>query len=708
MPPLHLHSFIPSFNQTYTDTNKLNKGMFRRVLNRSSDFSEDAPPSSSLSPSNGGGGGGGGGAAGRQSAASNPEGPSSRMKSFTDRFPSRKRGRRNGTLPGPSPAEQAAHTAARLSNMSGSGRSVYSTTAEDLMSIQSTITIETTRTSYNENRKPIPTYSRMAESSTKNSHQVFCNPMNALRNLKTAHNDIVVTQIYLKDLTINKSICSAFLALIRGDNKSWESMAVDILRQKARWESITFEECQNNAKPVTIRRPSRVILPQVHQQDEYLEVCISFIISLDNTSHLHLSNLLLQQAFTLQSITFAKHLVKLQFDLMDLSATIGTLCHCLPQNTSLETIIASRCGLTDHQLAAIMGSLPDQLLELRLFGNKCRTQGLAAAALLMQEHNKLQILDLSYQHIFPKAKDKNSNSNKKGNEEDEDVFDISWLMAALMSNTTLITLDLDNTGIDDGQLRHIIQALCENTTLEEIMLNHNCITNDGVAALAARFYEMQGLKKISMYSNLFDEPTSAPPPTEITTPSVASHSTQKRGNQRDPPTVHSPSIRIPSYSNNSNHNNDSYDDEYDDDDDDDDDRTINTAVSSLADETVFQLMENNPTSLPASMEEEEPQQPYAFDRSSSNNGGGHGDGGVQEHYYNDPTDYDESVAPTEYDEVSIDTEAEAALAYAGYNVTNPRLVPNDDDDDSAAAADDDEMPPPIPGADFARNNTTTF
>jgi hypothetical protein len=566
------------------------------------------------------------------------------------------------------------------------GRSVFST-AEDLMSIQSTITIETTRTSYNENRKPIPSFSQLAEHSTSNSHQVFCNPMNALNNLKNAENDIVVTHIYLKDLTINKDICSAFLALIRGDNKSWESMAVDILRQKARWESITFEECQNNLKPVPIRRPSRVVLPQIHEKDEYLEVCISFIISLDNTAHLHLSNLALEQPFTLQSITFAKHLLKLQFDLMDLSQTIGTLCHCLPQNTSLETLIASRCGLNDHQLGALMGSLPDQLLELRIFGNTCRTQGLAAAAILMQEHNKLQILDLSYQHLT-------RNHQKKGRDEedDEDMFDISWLMAALMSNTTLITLDLDNTGIDDNQLRHIIQALCENTTLEEIQLNHNYITNDGVAALGARFPEMQGLKKISMYSNLFDTPTTAPPPTEITTPSVMSNSTQKHSNHQD---ARSPSIRIPSYQ---GHDDDSSTEG--DDDDDDDDRTINTAVSSLADETVFQQMEHNPTMLPESMQDEVAQAPFAFERNGGDGSSpAYGHKGEQQHYFDDTDDYDESVCPTEYDEVSVFTEAEATAAYE-YNPRDAPITPEEEEEGP--------MPPPIPGAEFARNNTTTF
>jgi hypothetical protein len=276
------------------------------------------------------------------------------------------------------------------------------------------------------------------------------------------------------------------------------------------------------------------------------------------------------------------------------------------------------------------------------------------------------------------------------------MFDISWLMAALMSNTTLITLDLDNTGIDDNQLRQIIQALCENTTLEEIMLNHNYITDDGVAALAARFPDMQGLKKISMYSNLFDTPTTAPPPTEISTPSVMSNSTQKRSNQHN---VHSPPIRIPSYQVHDDNSSTEGDD--DDDDDDDDDRTINTAVSSLADETVFSQMEHNPTMLPESMQDEIAQAPFAFER----NGDvvpspAYGHKGEQQHYFDDTGDYDESVCATEYDEVSVFTEAEAAATAAyEYNRRDASVAPEEEEE---------PMPPPIPGAEFARNNTTSF
>jgi hypothetical protein len=562
-----------------------------------------------------------------------------------------------------------------------SGRSVYST-AEDLMSISTNITIETTRTSYNENRKPIPSFSQIHEHGHKQSHQIFCNSMNALQNLKSAHNDIVATQIYLKELTIDKSICSAFLALIRGDNKSWESMAVDILRQKARWESITFEECGNSSTKLK-NRASRAILPQNQTQDQYLEVCISFIISLDNCAHLHLSNLILQQTFTLQSLTFSKHLVKLQFDLMDLGPTIDTLCDCLTQNTSLEILIASRCGLVDDQLAALFGALPDQLLEIRVFGNKCRTQGLAAASMLIQDHKYLQILDLSYQHL-PK-KDRNGPPPKE-----EDDFNISWLMAALMTNDTLLTLDLDNTAVDDDDLRHIINALCENSTLEELMLNHNFITNEGVAMLSARFDKMQGLKKLSMYSNLFELQNTAPP-TEITAPSVTSRTpTVSHGNKIPIATTNAnaPTVHIP-YHQNHIHGEDDSDYETD-----DDDKTINTAVSSLADETVFrEMMEGNPKDLPVVGYEELPQAPYPFQHNKTPEK--YKGGNEQLQYFNDGQDYDESVCATEYEEVSVFTSTDYPAAE-----TEDRV--------SDLAYETSEAVQGIPDAEFVRSNTTTF
>ena len=230
------------------------------------------------------------------------------------------------------------------------------------------------------------------------------------------------------------------------------------------------------------------------------------------------------------------------------------------------------------------------------------------------------------------------------------------------------------------------------------MLNHNFITNDGVSALAARFHEMTGLKKISMYSNLFDAPTMAPPPTEIMTPSVSSSATQKQRNANGQTTTtttttntNNPTISIP--------HNGSYEE-----DEDDDDRTINTAVSSLADETVFQQMESNPTMLPA-QDTEVPQEPFQFPRADDGQMFGDKVEG-EHHYFDDGQDYDESVAPTEYEEVSVYTEVEDTHD-ASYTYGEPM------------EADDDSVPPYNPEATmatqsiadaggFVSNNTTSF
>jgi len=100
----------------------------------------------------------------------------------------------------------------------------------------------------------------------------------------------------------------------------------------------------------------------------------------------------------------------------------------------------------------------------------------------------LKILDLSFQHI-----------------DLDEEFDIKGFAKALGGNKTLKVLDLDNDSLNDGHLTHIVDALCRNNTLEELRMNHNKITGEGVAMLGARYGDMKGLKKISMYSNLFDD-----------------------------------------------------------------------------------------------------------------------------------------------------------------------------------------------------------
>jgi hypothetical protein len=359
------------------------------------------------------------------------------------------------------------------------------TTDDDIESVYTTITVETTRTKENENRKPLGPFSGYFKKDKKEATtEIIVSAQDPVTDLQLAINDITKLSICMKDVHIDHDVTSHFLKLMRGDGRSWEAIAVDILRQKARWQSIVLEECtsQNDAANI-----------QSDNNEDYLDLILAHILAVDQCAYLHLSNFrwTIHTAWTMQAIMFSKSLNKLQLDLIDLTASIPMLRRGLQDNESLTCLIASRCGLEDEALSDLLGHLPKQLEELRIFGNKCRAKGLAALTkALSRKDTCLKLLDLSYQHVGP-------------NEE----FDIQYLADAVRRNTTLKTLDLDNDSLDDGHLTHIVAALTKNRTLEELMLNHNKITGTGVAMLGSKFGEMKGLKKISMYSNVFDAAT---------------------------------------------------------------------------------------------------------------------------------------------------------------------------------------------------------
>jgi len=352
----------------------------------------------------------------------------------------------------------------------------------DDISVRSVITVETRLTSTNENRKHVTAMEKRKSTNdllgTNASTEIFCEKSDdptkdPTEILEAAKSDVSKVAIYMHQIGINRSISAAFTSVVRGDNRSWEHMAMEILRKSARWDSITLDDCDG----------------------EYLDYILVFLLHLDNCHFLYLSNLILttHSAWSLQSLQFCKTITKLQFDLIDLSFAMPLLCNGLVKNTSIKSLMASRCGLNDDRLHELFTHLPSQLEELRIFGNKCREKGLVAITSVVHHSQHLKILDMSYQHVD--SKDPNDGE-----------FDVSWLAGALHANKVLRVLDLDNCGVDDGHLTHICAALCTNTTLEEIMLNHNRITSIGIALLSARFGQMKGLRKISMYSNLFDAP----------------------------------------------------------------------------------------------------------------------------------------------------------------------------------------------------------
>jgi hypothetical protein len=377
-------------------------------------------------------------------------------------------------------------------------------------SVYTTITVETTRTKENENRKPtIPAiFGGGAGTGKTRNTQVSVGEVDPVGDLQLAMNDITKLSIYMKNVSASQAVSANFLSLMRGDNRSWEAIAVDILRQKARWESIVIEECSsarpdensNGGTPISTLSTAAsasasdsVAAVAVANTTDYLDLILTHILCVDNCAYLHLSNFVWtdRTAWSMMALQFCKSIQKLQLDLIYLKSSIPMLSRGLKDNKSLKVLITSRCGLQDDELGVLLSHLPEPLEELRIFGNRCRSKGLASLTAAIQERTTcLKHLDLSYQHVGP-----------------DEEFDISWFAEALgRKNKTLKVLDLDNVSLDDGHLAHLVAALCRNKTLEELMLNHNKISGAGVAMLATRFGEMKGLKKISMYSNLFDAP----------------------------------------------------------------------------------------------------------------------------------------------------------------------------------------------------------
>ena len=375
---------------------------------------------------------------------------------------------------------------------------------DDSNSVQTVETVEPS---------PPPLAAADSKSKKKKSTQIFISSSSAKQDIKLGTNDITKTSIYAKNVTIDNKIAIKLLELIRGDNRSWESIAVDILRQKkVRWESIKLDNCSSYDHN---EDDTQDLQQQGGANINYFDLIVSNIINIDNCTHLHISNMksyTISTSFALSSIIFSKHLCKLQLDFItDLSYHIPLLSQSISKNTSITSLITSRCGLNDNHLGILLGSLPKQLEELRIFGNKCRSNGLHSLThhIIGEKDNskkdkkskkkdkkksskstcKLKIIDLSYQHV-----------NTSIGEE----FDLLLFSKALSNNKTIKILDLDNTSINDLQLSYLIDSLCKNKTLEELTVNHNKITDAGVALLGTKFSDIKGLKKISMYSNIFD------------------------------------------------------------------------------------------------------------------------------------------------------------------------------------------------------------
>eukprot|EP00934_Nitzschia_sp_Nitz4_P008394 Nitzschia sp. Nitz4//scaffold19_size178191//44674//45978//NITZ4_001963-RA/size178191-processed-gene-0.52-mRNA-1//-1//CDS//3329540637//8384//frame0 len=161
-------------------------------------------------------------------------------------------------------------------------------------------------------------------------------------------------------------------------------------------------------------------------------------------------------------------------------------------NTSLRSIDFFGCNMDDEsvgQLASALSSHPT-LKSLLLNGNSCGNSGARELAKLIENDrvSTLRKLDISFQRSGCGGK-----------------LNIEAITDALATNTTLESLDLTCSGLDDEDAERLALALVQNTHLKEIFLARNKFSDAGIKSIARHLPNMMGLRKLSLWGNPFDE-----------------------------------------------------------------------------------------------------------------------------------------------------------------------------------------------------------
>jgi hypothetical protein len=175
------------------------------------------------------------------------------------------------------------------------------------------------------------------------------------------------------------------------------------------------------------------------------------------------------------------------------------LCQAFRHNTSLETLALQSCGLTDSNMALVLQSLSlhPRLTTLRLFGNQCRAQGLhALLQWLSRADCQLEILDLHHQFIR-----RRNLEPATGNMRLEAFVRQGWPDDERAGNHSLRRLVLSGNKLVDDDMEHLSRLLRRLPCLEELDLDSNLITNQGLEVLTRQSSNSSRLRILRLSQN---------------------------------------------------------------------------------------------------------------------------------------------------------------------------------------------------------------
>ena len=161
---------------------------------------------------------------------------------------------------------------------------------------------------------------------------------------------------------------------------------------------------------------------------------------------------------------------------------LQNICDALKQNKILKELGVADCGMTDTGVASLADALhTNNMLEtLNIRFNQISEEGASHIAKVLNSTGVLSSLRLS-------------NNPKIGDKGLQSIFD------ALKQNKTLKELIIDNCGMTDTGVASLADALHTNNTLDFLFIHGNgAITENGLICLVETVSRHSGLKKLGM------------------------------------------------------------------------------------------------------------------------------------------------------------------------------------------------------------------
>jgi hypothetical protein len=181
------------------------------------------------------------------------------------------------------------------------------------------------------------------------------------------------------------------------------------------------------------------------------------------------------------------------------ASDLAILAVALGQNKHLTVLLLAHCKLmgddhADHLAMLLERLLPHPTLEcLNVYGMLCTPRATSALAQLLSSAS-CHLWHLGLKNNLPTPL-----------QDDNDKLDVTSLIQALRTNTTLTHLQLSGNNVNDDDMESLADTLTHstNTTLKGLGLTANQIGSAGLRSFATRLADMRGLQFLDVQRNPF-------------------------------------------------------------------------------------------------------------------------------------------------------------------------------------------------------------